>query len=151
MSTRNHNTATVVNIKQLDGKVQNILREAVEARSFAYAPYSNFQVGAALQCEDGTLYRGCNVENSSFTVGTCAERNAYFKAISEGQRKFKAIAVIAYQEKVFTMPCGACRQLMAEFGNLDVYIAKPELCDVMVTSLNELLPFGFVTDNYKFT
>lgn len=127
-----------------------MIREAVEARSYAYSPFSNFQVGAALLCEDGTLYRGCNIENRSFTVGICAERTAYAKAISEGKRKYKAIAVVAQQEDFFTPPCGACRQFMSEFGNLDVYITKPKGENVFVTTLDELLPFQFTLSNGSF-
>lgn len=126
-----------------DEKIQNVLNEALQARKLAYCPYSNFQVGASLLCEDGTIYRGCNIENCAFTVGICAERTAYAKAISDGKLKFRAVAVIAYQEKSFTTPCGACRQFMSEFGNVDVYVAKPELEDVLVTDLDALLPQQF--------
>ena len=134
-----------------DTKIQQVLREAVEARTFAYCPYSKFQVGAALLCENGTIYRGCNIENSAFTVGICAERTAFAKAISEGNMKYKAIAVIGYQEKSFTTPCGACRQFMSEFGNIDVYVAKPELDQVLVTDINQLLPHQFMHPSSDYT
>lgn len=111
----------------------------------SYSPYSNFKVGACLLCEDGTTYRGCNVENSAFTVGVCAERCAYVKAISEGKLKYKAIAVAAYQEKAFTTPCGACRQFISEFGNIPIYLVKPDEDNVFVTSVEELLPHSFQT------
>lgn len=126
--------------------MQDILRKAVEARLNAHCPYSNFQVGACLLTEDGVTYTGCNVENAAFTVGVCAEKTAYVKAVSEGKLKFTAIAVVAHQEKYITPPCGSCRQFISEFGDVDIYLAKPELGDVMVTSLNELLPFRFQTN-----
>lgn len=128
-----------------------MIREAIEARTYAYCPFSKFQVGAALLCDDGTLYRGCNIENRSFTVGICAERAAYAKAISEGKTKFKAIAVVAQQEQFFTPPCGACRQFMSEFGNLDIYISKPDSEEVLVSSLEELLPHQFTLSNGTFS
>ncbi|KAJ8971301.1 hypothetical protein NQ314_000778 [Rhamnusium bicolor] len=124
-------------------KIQNLIQEAIKVRNFAYCPYSNFKVGACILCEDGTLYTGCNVENGSFTVGNCAERCAYVKAISEGKTKFKAVAVVAQQENSFTTPCGTCRQFMGEFGNVDVYMTKPTSEDVLVCSLDELLPYQF--------
>lgn len=102
-------------------------------------------------CEDGSLYSGCNIENRSFTVGICAERTAYAKAISEGKLKFKAVAVIADQKDYFTTPCGACRQFMSEFGNVDVYVAKPKGEEVFVTSLDELLPHQFTISDGTFT
>lgn len=135
----------------LDETVKGLLRSAVAAREFAYCPYSKFQVGAAILCKDGTVYTGCNVENLSFTVGLCAERTAYCKAISEGKREFKAVAVIAYQKDFMTTPCGACRQFMSEFGNVQIYVAKPQLDKVMITSLEELLPYCFQKNsNYTF-
>nr|CAH7756579.1 unnamed protein product [Callosobruchus chinensis] len=134
----------------IDSKAQNLIREATEVRSFAYCPYSNFQVGAAVLCTDGTVYKGCNVENNSFTVGVCAERVAYVKAISEGKRNFSAVAVVAFQEDSFTSPCGACRQFMSEFGDIKVYIAKPTQKDVLVTSISELLPYMFTTKDNSF-
>uniref|UniRef100_V5H064 Cytidine deaminase n=1 Tax=Anoplophora glabripennis TaxID=217634 RepID=V5H064_ANOGL len=153
MSNKNANCAVgskIQKFKTLDSKVQNLIREAVEARNFSYSPYSNFKVGACVLCDDGTFYRGCNIENRSFTVGICAERCAYSKAISEGKTNFKAVVVIAQQEQFFTTPCGACRQFMSEFGNVDVYISKPNSEDVFVTTLDELLPHQFKTvDNTR--
>ncbi|KAJ8953588.1 hypothetical protein NQ318_003011 [Aromia moschata] len=119
-------------------------------KDLRYCPYSNFKVGASLLCEDGKLFGGCNVENKSFTVGTCAERCAYTKAISQGYLKFKAVAVVAQQEHCFTTPCGACRQFMSEFGNVDVYMTKPGCEDVLVSTLDELLPHQFRTINHTF-
>lgn len=118
-------------------------------RSNAYCPYSNFQVGACLLAADGSTYTGVNIENASYPVGICAERTAYSKAVSEGQRDFKAVAVVAYQKNFFTTPCGACRQFMQEFGDVPVYLSKPDLNEVMVTSIGELLPFSFQTNPDK--
>lgn len=126
-----------------------MLRKAVQARSNAYCPYSNFQVGACVLAEDDTYYTGCNVENASYPVGICAERTAYCKAVSEGKKNFKAVAVIAQQKNFFTSPCGACRQFMNEFGDIPVYLAKPDLAEVLVTSLRELLPLSFQTNPDK--
>ena len=94
--------------------VQQLIECAIEARQQSYSPYSNFAVGAALLCEDGTIYKGCNIENASYGLTNCAERTAIFKAISEGHRKFKALAVVADTEGPCS-PCGACRQVMKEF------------------------------------
>lgn len=103
-------------------------------------------------CEDGSFYRGCNIENISFTVGLCAERTAYAKAISEGKSKFKAVAIVANQKDFFTPPCGACRQFMSEFGNVNVYLTKPNGEQVFVTTLDELLPIQFhISDKGTFT
>ena len=95
-----------------------LLEEALKARKAAYAPYSGFQVGAALLCADGSIYTGCNVENSSYGAACCAERTAFFKAVSEGKRSFRAIAVVGGKkdEEVLEVcpPCGICRQVMRE-------------------------------------
>lgn len=127
----------------LDDAVQGLLRSAAAVRELAYCPYSKFQVGAAVLCADGTTYTGCNIENASYTVGICAERTAYCKAISEGRQNFEAVAVVAYQKNFITTPCGACRQFLSEFGDVRIYLSKPQLDDVMVTSLGELLPHSF--------
>ena len=95
-----------------------LMREALEARKAAYVPYSHFQVGAALLTKSGRVYRGCNIENAAYTPCSCAERTAFFKAVSEGERDFEAIAVVAGPEggeTVTTAPCGVCRQVMMEF------------------------------------
>lgn len=114
----------------------------------AYAPYSRFQVGAALLCEDGTIYGGCNVENASYPAGICAERTALSKAISEGKRHFKAVAVVADEENGrVTAPCGICRQSLAEFGNINVYLSKPDMKTVVTTTIQELLPLTFGLGN----
>lgn len=110
------------------------------------SPYSDFKVGAAIRLSNGKISTGCNIENSSFSPSICAERTAASKAISDGHREFKAIAVVAYQENSFTTPCGVCRQFLAEFAPKDipVYVAKPAPHQVLVTTIGELLPMGFV-------
>ncbi|MBI1745084.1 MAG: cytidine deaminase [Acidobacteria bacterium] len=100
------------------------MEQALKARLHAYAPFSQFKVGAALQAEDGTIYTGCNVENSTYGLTVCAERVAIFKAISEGARRFTALAVVADTRRL-TPPCGACRQLIWEFcGNIPVTLTN---------------------------
>ena len=102
---------------------QELVNLALDARKNAYAPYSRFHVGAALECEDGTVYTGCNIENASFPCGICAERTAATKAISEGNRAFRRIA-IAGSSKALCAPCGLCRQFLYEFApNLTVLCA----------------------------
>lgn len=118
--------------------------EAIKAREAAYCQYSNFAVGACLECEDGTLYKGCNVENAVLGLTICAEKTAMVKAISEGHRKFKSIAVIGEQEKSFTTPCGSCRQFLSEFNKeMPVYVTRPTLGKVLVTTVRGLLPYLF--------
>lgn len=99
-----------------------LLQAALRARDFAFAPFSNFKVGAAIEATDGTIYTGCNVENATYGLTLCAERVAVFKAISEGARKFTRIAVAADTD-VLTPPCGACRQVLWEFcGNAELIL-----------------------------
>lgn len=111
-----------------------------------FSPYSEFKVGAAIRLANGTISSGCNIENSSYSPSICAERTAACKAISDGHHDFKAIAVVAFQEKSFTTPCGVCRQFLSEFAHKDVpvYVAKPSPHQVLVTSIGSLLPMGFV-------
>lgn len=112
---------------------------------FIYSPYSNFKVGSAIRVADDTIVGGCNIENSAYSPTICAERTAASKAISTGHIEFKAVAVIGYQERSFTTPCGVCRQFLSEFAKDDVpvYVTKPEPSRVLVTSLRSLLPMGF--------
>lgn len=125
-----------------------LIEQAVEARSLAYAPYSHFQVGAALLTKQGKVYKGCNIENAAYTPSNCAERTAIFKAVSEGEREFAAIAIVGSMEgesnTLPTGPCGVCRQVMAEFCSLDmpVIIAKSP-ADYITMTLGELLPLSF--------
>ena len=121
---------------------------ALDARNNAYVPYSNYAVGAALLTEDGKIYSGCNVENASYGAANCAERTAFFKAVSEGERKFRAIAIaggIRGQEPGdYAYPCGICRQVMQEFGGGDFEIIVAKSRDNRkVFTLKELLPYGF--------
>ena len=108
----------------------------------AYIPYSHFPVGAALECEDGSVYTGCNVENASYGLTICAERTAAVKAVSEGKRKFRRI-VIAGNSADFCYPCGACRQVLSEFGPEMEVICLNEKRELCRMSLKELLPHSF--------
>ncbi|MFC6315044.1 MULTISPECIES: cytidine deaminase [Lapidilactobacillus] len=116
---------------------------AQEARLAAYVPYSKFAVGAAVLTENGTIYQGCNIENSSFPLTVCAERVAIFKAVAAGQQHIKAIAVVA-DTKGPVSPCGACRQVMTEFMAPDGTITMSNLHgDTRTVSVSEILPFSF--------
>ena len=128
-------------------KPEKLMEYAMEAMGRAYAPYSGFCVGAALLCADGAVYQGCNIENAAFSPTICAERTAFAKAVSEGQREFVAIAICGGKEgKIETVctPCGVCRQVMAEFCKPDfqVYMAKAYSIDTK--TLEQLLPNSFV-------
>jgi len=118
-----------------------LVRRAGEARRNAYAPYSNYRVGAALLAESGGVYTGVNVENAVYPTGTCAERTAIFKAVSEGERSFTAIAVVTENGGT---PCGSCRQMLAEFG-LDTLVIVADASGRVVTetTVRELLPQAF--------
>ena len=127
--------------------MQELIRQAMEAREKAYAPYSGFFVGAALECKDGTVYTGCNIENASFSPTNCAERTAFFKAISEGRREFCRIAIVGGKEgeMVAPSPCGVCLQVMAEFCEADQFeiVMARSADDYTVRKLAELLPNSF--------
>lgn len=126
-------------------KSETLLEVAAKVAEQAYAPYSEYKVGAALLCADGTVFTGCNIENSSYGMTICAERTAVFSAITAGHRDFVALAVVAIGEHM-PYPCGACRQVLNEFcrEEFSVYIAKADaLDDYEVISLAELLPHGF--------
>lgn len=122
-------------------EIQKLMDCAIKARENAYSPYSHFAVGAALLCEDGTLYEGCNIENASYGLTNCAERTAIFKAVSEGHIKFKALAVVADTEGPCA-PCGACRQVMAEF-KIPLVIMGNLMGNIKIVTIEELLPFSF--------
>ena len=117
------------------------------AREMAYAPYSGFLVGAALECADGTVFTGCNIENASFSPTNCAERTALFKAVSEGKREFVRIAIVGGKkgETVAPAPCGVCLQVMAEFCKADEFqiIMAKDTQDYTEAYLGELLPNNF--------
>ena len=127
---------------------QTLLDEARVARTKAYVPYSRFQVGAALQTRDGTIYHGCNVENAAFTPTNCAERTAVFKAVSEGVRSFSAICIVGALEGRpldYCGPCGVCRQVLREFCEPDTFpvLLGREDGRMRIYTLAELLPQGF--------
>ena len=127
-------------------EIQALIREAFAAQKFAYVPYSHFQ--------DGRIFTGCNVENAAFTPTSCAERTALFKAVSEGVREFDAIAIVGSKvgetNTLVTGPCGVCRQALYEFGGpeLTVIMARSE-DDYIVTTLGDLLPYGFGPANLE--
>ena len=124
---------------------------ALEAMKGAYSPYSGFKVGAALLAKSGKVYTGCNIENASYTPTVCAERTAFFKAISEGEREFEAIAVVGGKDgnaEEFCTPCGVCRQVMLEFCDRDSFIVIFGKKDGFEThTLAELTPFSFGKDD----
>ena len=127
-----------------------LLMKAIEARGFAYAPYSNHKVGAALVGKSGKVYLGCNVESAAYSPTNCAERTAVFKAVSEGEREFTAIAIvggIGDNLSELCAPCGVCRQVLREFsdGSLRVIMGTPE--KITVSTLAELLPYSFGKEN----
>ena len=121
---------------------QELCQKAVDMLKMAYVPYSRFPVGAALECDDGTVYTGCNIENAGYTPTNCAERTAVFKAVSEGHRKFTGFAVAAATVG-FSAPCGVCRQVLQEFApDLEVILVNRDGKTLDLT-LKELLPYGF--------
>ncbi|MEZ7554230.1 cytidine deaminase [Veillonella atypica] len=122
-------------------EIQNLMERAIKARENSYSPYSHFAVGAALLCEDGTIFEGCNIENASYGLTNCAERTAIFKAVSEGHITFKALAVVADTEGPCA-PCGACRQVMAEF-KIPLIIMGNLMENIKIVTMEELLPFSF--------
>ena len=125
-------------------EIELLLDKAQEARDHSYAPYSRYHVGAALLTADGQVYQGCNIENAGFTPTVCAERTAFFKAVYDGHRAFRAIAVIATGEEM-GFPCGVCRQVMAEFCDRDFIIvtANRDRTKVDVSDFETLLPHSF--------
>ena len=128
-------------------EIETLIKQCHSAKENAYSPYSKVRVGAALLCEDGTIIQGCNVENSVYPLGWCAERTAIVAAVSRGFRKFKAIAVTSDMIEKPITPCGACRQVMAEFGtDYDVYMVKPDSTYTKVT-VQDLLPYAFLPDD----
>lgn len=126
---------------------------ALEARRMAYTPYSHHKVGAALLTKDGKVYRGCNIESASYTPSNCAERTAFFKAVSEGEREFEAIAIVGGFEDSPVLrlcaPCGVCRQVMMEFCDPETFeiILCDEKDELHTYKLEELLPLGFGPTN----
>lgn len=136
---------------------RELIQQAFIAQKFSYAPYSHFNVGAALLTNEGKIYNGCNIENAAHTPSCCAERTAFFKAVSDGEKDFKAIAIVAAPEGTslekydYCAPCGVCRQVMAEFCDLNAFkiiLAKSQ-DDYQVYSLDEMLPLSFTGKELK--
>ena len=129
--------------------IKLLIKNALEAREFAYVPYSNFKVGASILTENDTIYTGCNIENASFGATNCAERTAIFKAVSEGKRSISAICVVGSLTS-FTYPCGICRQVIVEFADTDckIIIAK-SLDEYIVKDLGEIIPEAFTKEDLE--
>ena len=136
-------------------KMEQLVEIAYEAREMSYAPYSHFKVGAALLAKSGKIYKGCNIENAAYTPTNCAERTAFFKAVSEGEREFVAIAIVGGKEEeenlTFCAPCGVCRQVMMEFCDpkeFQIILGRGNK-EYKIYLLDELLPLGFGPENLK--
>lgn len=135
-----------------DGTCRQLIREAIHSLQYSYAPYSGYKVGAALLTKDMKIYTGCNIENASYSPTNCAERTAFFKAISEGKKDFEAIAIVGGKDGVLTdffAPCGVCRQVMMEFchpKSFFIVLARSEE-DYWIYTLEDLLPIGFGPKN----
>lgn len=133
-------------------KIQELIETAIKQLDYSYVPYSHFHVGAALLAKNGTVYGGCNIENAAYGPTNCAERTAFFKAVSEGVKEFSAICVVGGMNKElteYTPPCGVCRQVMMEFcspEDFQIILAVSEE-DYQICQLKELLPMGFGPGN----
>ena len=128
--------------------IEKLIDTAIEQLEFSYTPYSNFKVGAALLTRSGEIYTGCNIENASYTPTNCAERTAFFKAVSEGVRDFQAICIVGGKEgklTEYTAPCGVCRQVMMEFCDPKTFqiILAVDKEQYTIYTLEELMPLGF--------
>lgn len=128
--------------------IEKLIDTAIEQLKFSYTPYSNFKVGAALLTRSGEIYTGCNIENASYTPTNCAERTAFFKAVSEGVRDFQAICIVGGKDgnlTEYTAPCGVCRQVMMEFCNPKTFqiILAVDKERYEIYTLEELMPLGF--------
>ena len=128
-------------------QIEEMIDLAIRQLEHSYVPYSHFHVGAALLAKNGTYYTGCNIENAAYTPTNCAERTAFFKAVSEGVREFQAICIVGGKDGVLTeyaAPCGVCRQVMMEFCDpetFEIFLGTPEKYEIY--TLKELLPLGF--------
>lgn len=128
--------------------IEKLIDIAIEQLEFSYTPYSNFKVGAALLTRSGEIYTGCNIENASYTPTNCAERTAFFKAVSEGVREFRAICIVGGKDgklTEYTAPCGVCRQVMMEFCDPKTFqiILAVDKERYEIYTLEELMPLGF--------
>ncbi len=135
-------------------QIEVLIDKAIRMMDYSYVPYSHFHVGAALLAKNGNIYDGCNIENAGYTPSNCAERTAFFKAVSEGVTEFDAICVVGGMNKTlkgYAAPCGVCRQVMMEFCNPEefqiILAASKEQYEIF--TLKELLPLGFGPDNLK--
>ena len=134
-----------------ENQIKQLVVGALEARNYAYVPYSKYAVGASLLTVDGRIYNGCNIENASYGATNCAERTVFFKAVSEGEREFMAIAIagglVGQEPEDYAYPCGICRQVMKEFckDSFQIVVVKSKM-DYQIFSLEELLPHGFGGD-----
>ena len=131
-----------------------LIKRAIEAREYSYSPYSKFSVGAALLTKEGKVYSGCNIENAGYTPTICAERTAFFKAISGGEKNFKAIAIVGSPHgdiMDYAPPCGVCRQVMMEFCDPESFRIIMAMSEetYMSKTLGELLPYGFGPENLE--
>ena len=131
-----------------------LIGEAIAAMQYSYSPYSHFRVGAALLTKSGKIYRGCNIENAAYTPTNCAERTAFFKAVSEGELEFEAICVVGGKDgrlEEYTSPCGVCRQVMMEFCDPETFqiILATDEEHYAEFTLKELRPLGFGPGNLK--
>ncbi|XP_078047114.1 cytidine deaminase [Augochlora pura] len=144
------NTNEIILFSDLEPDIQSLIKKSIAVREHSYSPYSKIKIGAAILCSNGTISTGCNIENASYPVGTCAERVAIGNAVSEGNRNFKALAVGA--DKIhnnFVTPCGFCRQAIAEFGDIPIYMSTPEMKNVLKLTVSNLLPYAFKLNNAK--
>lgn len=133
---------------------KELIEQAIKARNYAYSPYSHFKVGAALLTKSGQIYTGCNIENAGYSPCNCAERTAFFKAVSEGELEFQSIAIVAGPEGgdlAVTAPCGVCRQVMMEFCDYETFqiILGTGVESYRIFTLEELLPLGFGPKNLE--
>lgn len=133
-------------------QIYKLIETAIAQLAYSYVPYSGFRVGAALLAQDGTVYTGCNIENAAYTPTNCAERTAFFKAVSEGVRKFRAICVVGGPDgklEAYAPPCGVCRQVMMEFCDPEEFeiILATGKEDYKIYKLKELMPMGFGPEN----
>jgi cytidine deaminase len=130
-------------------QMDSLFEQARTAADFAYAPYSNFRVGAALLAADGTVFTGCNVENRSFGLTVCAERNAVFQGVAKGQRNFTALAISTPDSETPVGPCGACRQVLSEFMSPPAQVRFGGSNGQVDTTMGELLPYDSLHDLKK--
>ena len=134
--------------------ISKLIETAMEQLKFSYTPYSNFKVGASLLTKNGQIYTGCNIENAAYTPSNCAERTAFFKAVSEGERTFSAICIVGGMNGIavdYTAPCGVCRQVMMEFCDPKEFqiVLEDGNGGCFAKTLEEILPFGFGPANLR--